>query len=118
MNRFACAFLGENRTLLDKCGTASSKKVTTLALLLILPVGLWFVAAFLGSKLMFNITNLQALGIASVAAFLIYILDRSILSVCGNNWLTGFRIGLAIVSGILNAAFLVPVSFSNQIFVQ
>ena len=114
MNRFACALLGENRTLLEKCGTASSKKVTTLALLLILPVGLWFVAAFLGSKLMFNITNLQACGIASAAAFLIYILDRSIVSVCGNNWLTRIRMGLAIISGILNAAFLDAAIFESD----
>lgn len=114
MTSFYCWFLGEDHELLKLTSAASVKKVNTLALLLIIPVSLWFIAAYLGSQLMFGLSNGIHIIIGFAAAFLVYIMDRAILAMCGKGAILWLRIGLAILSGYLNATFIDAIIFETD----
>jgi hypothetical protein len=93
----------------------SRKKVAALATVVFVPVIIWFVIGYLMSTQIMELTNLYGLFVAIVLAFLIFLLERTIIMANGNWWIKGFRIFLGLVIAFLGAIFLDEIVFHKDI---
>jgi len=100
MFKFLTKITADDYNMLINDTPESRKKVVLLANALFIPVLLWFFSAYAMSTGLFGSSRLVGVFIGLVAAFFIFLVDRSIILAKGNNWIAFFRIvmGLCIAT--------------------
>ncbi len=118
MMKFFCKISGDDYKMLVNETPESRKKVAALATVVFVPVIIWFVIGYLMSTQIMELTSLQGLFVAMVLAFLIFLLERTIIMANGNWLIKGFRIMLGLVIALLGAIFLDEIVFHKDIEYQ
>ena len=115
MMKFFCKITGDDYKMLVNETPESRKKVTALATVVFVPVIIWFVIGYLMSTQIMELTSLHGLFVAIVLAFLIFLLERTIIMANGSRLIKWFRIILGLVIALLGAIFLDEIVFHKDI---
>ncbi|MEP2281306.1 DUF4407 domain-containing protein [Maribacter sp.] len=115
MLKLSSAIIGENYSNVSKFQPSSKRKIKLLATCLIIPVTLWFITGFLTSKITMNHNLPLAITTGLISAFLVYLIERTII-LSGGGWIILiFRILLGFIIASLGAVTLDIAIFKNDI---
>jgi len=115
MLKFYCLITGDDYQTLKSETIASRKKVAILASLIFIPVIFWFINGFLLVRYVLDGSVQSALLTASIAAVVIFIIERSIVMMIDNTFLMLIRILLGLIIAVLGSICLDEVIFENDI---
>lgn len=119
MLRFTSFLLGYDYRVIQKQTILSRQKIKTLGILLMLPVGLWAISAFLLAYNLLETSLYMAIGIGVICALAVYVLDRSFITTSGNEkrktLIFVLRIFVAILSALLGSVALELTIFSGDV---
>lgn len=94
---------------------ASNKRIQTLAMLLLLPMMVWFAAIMMITHGVFGQNWILSFVSGVAAASIILIVERSIIMSEGNRWTTAVRYALAFVLAMVGAFLIDEVLFAKDI---
>jgi hypothetical protein len=115
MLKYYSLFIGENPDYTAGFSPAGKRKIALLAGSMLIPVMLWFINAFLMTKHVLAGSFGAALLAGSFAAFIVYLLERTIVLSKGGRLMYGFRLTLGFLIAILGSISLDEVIFKNDI---
>lgn len=115
MLKLYCILTGEDYSLLSHDTPGSKKKVALLANCLMIPVIMWFINGFLISSEIMRCSLLISSIIATIAALIIFLVERTVIMANSNNWMKAFRVLLGVCVAFLGSIFLDEVIFKNDI---
>jgi len=118
MLKFFCAITGDDYQMLVNDTPESRKKVSGLASCIFVPVIIWYAIGFLLATQILNLGLLNGLIVATVLAFLIFLIERNIIMAEGKKAIKWFRIILGIFIALLGAVFLDEIIFHDDIEIQ
>lgn len=116
--KLASLLFGYKYELLKEQTMASRQKLSTLALLLLIPVFIWGITGYFLSRNLMDSSFSVALAVSISMAGIIFLVDRSFVTASCNGtgkYLGWFRFGFAILSAVLGAATLDMVIFEEDI---
>ena len=101
---FFSRVLGYDPKTVKRQPQASRMKVVRNGMLIFLPVGIWFISAFLMVHKLMGHSLYIALGAAFAAAMGVYIVDRHFITYLGKNGMLGvIRIFFALITATLGS---------------
>ncbi|OYU56711.1 MAG: hypothetical protein CFE25_05655 [Chitinophagaceae bacterium BSSC1] len=115
MLKTACFFTGDNYHLVSVDTPASKKKITALALAMILPIILWFFNGFLLTFQVLEAGFNWALLTAFVCALVVFFIEKLVIMANGNRWLTLFRLAIGFIVAALGSVAFDEVVFKSDI---
>ncbi|MBP6872887.1 MAG: DUF4407 domain-containing protein [Bacteroidales bacterium] len=115
MLKICSKLIGEDYDLLRQDTPASRKKVMALASALFVPVILWFISTFLLCRNALGCSPSSSFVAASVAAGLIFLLERNIIMAKNSWFIASFRIALGFLIATLGSISIDEVLFKNDI---
>lgn len=118
MLKLASLLIGENPARTALFQPASQRKIQLLASCLLIPVVLWFLNGYLLVSQVLRGSLAAALLTASVAALVIFLIERSVIMAKGSKTITIFRFLLGIVVALLGSVSLDEVVFQQDIDTQ
>ncbi len=119
MLKLAATILGEDYNILKQSSVKARQKVLTIFSLLLLPMGLWALTAFTASTVIFEASTLSGIIAASIAASVIFLIDRAFLNAhSASFWLKVFRLGIVILSCGIGSLSIDAVLFKEDVHQQ
>ena len=115
MLKFYSHLVGENPEFTKTFQESSKKKIIVNANLLMVPVLLWLVNGFLLSKEIFENSFAVSLFVGLFLGLIIFLIERSIIMVKSNRYITLLRIILGFIIATLGSVTLDEVLFKNDI---
>ncbi|WP_323027487.1 DUF4407 domain-containing protein [Gelidibacter japonicus] len=115
MLRFCSFLIGEDYGYTANFQPSGQRKIILLGTSLLIPVILWFITGFLTSKITMNHSLGVALAVGSISAFMIYLIERTIILSNGGWLILIFRILLGFIIACLGAITLDSVIFKSDI---
>ncbi|RSK38955.1 DUF4407 domain-containing protein [Hymenobacter perfusus] len=115
MLKFASILIGEDPAYTAAFQPASKRKIILLASCLLLPVCLWFINGFLLVRQVIQGSLAAALVTATIAAVIIFLIERSVIMSRGNKVITAFRFMLGFVIALLGSISMDQVVFEDDI---
>lgn len=115
MLRFACFITGDDYQMVKTDTPASRKKVVTLGTIIFLPVSMWFINILLLVSGVLKGSQLSALIAALVAAWLIFLIERSIIMSTGSRVVVFTRVIIGFFIAVLGSLALDEVIFKDDI---
>lgn len=111
-----CSILtGEDYQYTANFQPSGKRKILLLATSMMIPVVLWFTTAFLSSKIIMNNGLGVSLVIGFIAAFIIYLIERSIVLSSGGWLIATFRILLGFAIAAIGAIAMDLVIFKSDV---
>jgi len=118
MIKIAALILGEDYELLKQQTPQSKRKISILGTAVLVPVIIWFFTSYIFLNTIFHFGNIQSLFYSGILAFLIFLIERSILLSTGSKWLSIFRVVLGLVISCLGSICLDEVIFKEDIMLM
>lgn len=118
MLKLASLLIGENPARTALFQPASQRKIQLLASCLLIPVVLWFLNGYLLVSQVLRGGLVAALLTATIAALVIFLIERSVIMAKGSRAITIFRFLLGIVVALLGSVSLDEVVFQQDIDTQ
>lgn len=118
MLKFYCFITGDDYQMVRNETPASKKKIGLLATSLIVPVMLWFINGYMLVNYVLDGTKLAAFATAIIVAFLIFLIERSVIMANGNKFITVFRVTLGLIVALLGSISIDEVIFKDDIDYQ
>lgn len=116
LTKVSCLITGDDFHVLKQLNDPkSNKRIQTLAMLVLLPMIVWFAAVLMITHSVFHANWLMSVIAGIVAAMIILIIERSIIMSVGNLFTTVIRYLLAIVLAFVGAFLIDEVMFSRDI---
>ena len=115
MLKIACFFTGDNFYLISNDTPSSKKKITALALAMLVPILLWVFNGFLLSYLILQAGLIYSIVTALVCGLLIFLIEKLIIMANGNGWLNTFRIFIGFIIAALGSIVMDEVIFKDDI---
>lgn len=109
---------GYNYEVVKAQTTVSKQKIVTLGTLVLLPMAIWFFSGFYLSNQLFEVNFFGALGIGTLMATTILIIDRAFIVLAkdnGGDAIRSFRIFIAVISTILGSLAMDLMIFSQDL---
>lgn len=116
MNKFYCLLTGDRAREVEAFGAASRKKVTLMALGLIVVTIYWFVVGYILGRTVLEMSAINASVMAAFCAFIVLCIDRSfILMPDLNGWVASFRVIMALLVAILGGTGLDLILYHKEV---
>jgi hypothetical protein len=115
MLKFYSLLIGEDPAYTATFQPSSKRKVVLYATCMIIPVILWFISTYLLVSHVLGGTIISALTAAIVMAFIIFLIERSVIMSNGNIAIATFRISLGLIIALLGSISMDEVIFKNDI---
>ncbi len=106
MNKFIAFMTGAKSDTLQRAGHKSFQRYLTYSLLMFIPIGIWFAVVW-------QLSGLWYAGI--VAALVVFLFDRSILSNGNSRWFNIGRALIAIMMGLVGSMIVDEIFFAKEI---
>ncbi len=106
MNKFIVFMTGAKSDTLQRAGHKSIQRYLTYSLLMFIPIGIWF-------GVVWQLSGLWYAGI--IAAFVVFVFDRSIMSNSNSPWFNGGRALIAIMMGLVGSLIVDEIFFAKEI---
>jgi hypothetical protein len=115
MLKLCSILIGEDYRYTSNFQPSGKRKILLLATSMMIPVLLWFTTAFLSSKIIMNNGLGVSLVIGCIAAFIIYLIERSIVLSNGGWLIATFRILLGFAIAAIGAIAMDLVIFKSDV---
>lgn len=115
MLKTACFLTGDNYQLVLNDTPASKKKITAMAIAMILPITIWLFSSFLLAFEVIKTGFISALITALVCGLIVFFVEKLVIMADGNRWLTLFRISIGFIVAALGSIAIDEVVFKNDI---
>ena len=115
MLKYYSLIIGENPEYTKSFQPASKRKVALYANCMMIPVILWFISTFLLVRHVLEGNMLSAILAATIAGFIIFLIERAIIMSSGNKLIFTFRILLGLIIASLGSISMDEVIFKHDI---
>ena len=115
MLKTACFLTGDNYQLVSNDTPASKKKITAMAIAMMLPITIWLFSSFLLVIEVLKTGFIYAMLTALVCGLIIFFIEKLVIMADGNGWLTLFRICIGFIVASLGSIAIDEVVFKNDI---
>ncbi len=115
MLKTACFLTGDNYQLVLNDTPASKKKITAMAIAMMLPITIWLFSSFLLAFEVIKTGFISALITALVCGLIVFFVEKLVIMADGNRWLTLFRISIGFIVAALGSIAIDEVVFKNDI---
>ena len=113
--RIATWITGDDYSTVRSYDVNSRKKIISTAILIFIPVSLWFIIGWGLSFTFFEMSMLWSMVTGFGLSLFVYIIDSSIIQSNSNAWGKSFRIVMAIVMAVLGGVVIDSILFQNDI---
>lgn len=115
MLKTACTLTGDNYQLVANDTPASKKKITAMAIAMMVPVLIWVFNGFMLSLQVLETGWGWAIFTGLVCGFIVFVVEKLIVMANGNGWLTFFRICIGLIVAALGSIAIDEVVFKKDI---
>lgn len=115
MLKTACNLTGDNYQLVANDTPASKKKITAMALAMMVPVMIWVFNGFMLSWQVLETGLGWAILTGMVCGIIVFFVEKLIVMANGNRWLTFFRICIGLIVAALGSIAIDEVVFKKDI---
>jgi len=115
MLKTACFLTGDNYQLVSNDTPASKKKITAMAIAMMLPITIWLFSSFLLAFEVIKTGFISSLITALVCGLIVFFIEKLVIMADGNRWLTLFRISIGFIVAALGSIAIDEVVFKNDI---
>ena len=115
MLKTACFFTGDNYNLVAADTPASKKKVTAMAIAMLVPIMIWLFNGFMLAFQVLESSLWWSILTGLVCGTIVFLIEKLIVMANGNGWLTVIRICIGTIVGLLGSMALDEVVFKNDI---
>lgn len=115
MLKTACFFTGDNYNLVAADTPASKKKVTAMAIAMLVPIMIWLFNGFMLASQVLESSLWWSIVTGLVCGTIVFLIEKLIVMANGNGWLTVIRICIGTIVGLLGSMALDEVVFKNDI---
>ncbi len=113
--RFCCLITGDDYQMLKDDTSASRKKTVLLGISVLIPVMVWFICGYMLSAVILKNPESIAILAAIFCALIVFVIEKSVITVNGNKLILYYRVCLAILVSVIGATIIDEVIFKNDI---
>ncbi len=115
MLKTACTLTGDNYQLVASDTPASKKKITAMALAMMVPILIWVFNGFMLSWQVLETGLGWAVLTGIVCGIIVFFVEKLIVMANGNSWLTFFRVCIGVIVAALGSIAIDEVVFKKDI---